>query len=172
MFFNEKGQTFQFDGKTFTVGGTVLQLHKERPVPLGTVLSINAEDTAHPMAQCGYEDRDPKCLPLEQLVSVSSTVPEEAGRQYALYYNFDCSEGQQVDVLGISSDKSVLIRLMLDVERDESETSMMVCAGADPEKDTLHFYYQCKEKTVDPFYLEYVIKPVPVYPGCKGGIGV
>lgn len=169
MIFDVKGQTYQFGGKTFVVGGSVLELRNEFPGPLGTILSINAEDEAHPAAQCGYEDWDPECLPLERLVPVSSAVPENAGRQYALHFYFDGSDGQKVDVLGVSSDKSVLVRLMLDdVKNDESISAVMTYSEEDTEEDALYFDYESGEDVTDPFYLGYVIKPVLIYPDYGG----
>lgn len=163
MIFDQKGQTYRFGDKIFTVGGTVMELCKEYPGPLGTILEIHAENDAAPTAQCGYEDYDPENRLLEKLEPISPAVPPETERQYALYFYFDGSDGQRADVLGVSNDRSVLVRKMLDdAKNDESISAVLVSAWENPEEKTLRFFYESTDDA-DDFYLEYVIKPVPIY---------
>lgn len=172
MIYNPKGQTDQFGGKVFTVGGTVLRLWQDNITPSGTVLTLYEDEKGVPAAVCGFEDSTPKSLPLEQLVPVSPLVPDEKGRQYVLYYLFDGSDGQWADVLGISSDIGVLVQKMLeDVRQDRSISAVLTFEGEDPENGIISFTYESGEDS-DPFYLNYMIKQAPVYPKCDGEAGI
>lgn len=170
MILDVTGQTYQFEGKVFAVGGAVLELTHGIPRPLGTILEIRVEDGEDPVAQCGYEDFGPECCPLAKLEPVSPVTPPETERQYALFFYFDGSDGQQVDVLGVSSDRGVLIRKMLDdVEGDPFISAILVSQWENSEEKTLNFTYESADER-DPFCLDYVIKPVPVYPRYEGGM--
>lgn len=165
MILNETGQTYRFGEKTFTIGGTVIDIRYDTPTLLGTVLALRVEEGAVLTAQYDFEDDGTQCVPLEALVPACSSVPEETGRLYALSYLFDGSSGERADVLAVSSDRSVLVRKMLeDVETDPSISVVLTSAGENKEADTLGFNYESADEFDDSLYLSYTIQPVPVYP--------
>lgn len=163
MILDEAGQTYQLGDRVFAVGGTVLELTRGVPGLMGTILEIRITDGAVPMAQCDYGDFGTECCPLAKLEPVSPVVPAETCQKYALYFCFDGSDGRQVDVLGVSSDRGVLIRKMLDdVEGDPSISAVIASEYENSEEKTLSFSYESMDGH-DEFYLDYVIKPVPIY---------
>jgi len=114
MILGKEGQTFSSDGRVFAVGGTAWCPRERNGELFCTIRAIRAEDNETPTAQCDFEEDGTKCLPLNALEPVSPSVPEETGKLYVLYYIYDGSCNANHSALGISSDKSVLIRKMLD----------------------------------------------------------
>ena len=163
MIFDKAGQTFSAGGKVFTVGGTAWCPRERNGELFCTIRAIRAEDNETPTAQCDFGEDGTKCLPLDVLEPVSPSVPEETGKLYVLYYIYDGSCDANNSALGISSDKSILIRKMLDdLDGDSSLRVRPVYATSYADGDMLHFSF---EEVDGDGYLGYTIMPAPVYPG-------
>ena len=163
MILGKEGQTFSSDGRVFAVGGTAWCPRERNGEPFCTIRAIRAEDNETPTAQCDFEEDGTKCLPLNALEPVSPSVPEETGKLYVLYYIYDGSCDANNSALGISSDKSILIRKMLDdLDGDSSLRVRPVYATSYADGDMLHFSF---EEVDGDGYLGYTIMPAPVYPG-------
>ena len=166
MILGKEGQTFSSDGRVFAVGGTAWCPRERNGELFCTIRAIRAEDNETPTAQCDFEEDGTKCLPLEALEPVSPSVPEETGKLYVLYYIYDGSCDANNSALGISSDKSILIRKMLDdLEGDPSLKVKLICAAPYTDGDILRFSF---EEMNGDGYLDYTIMPVSVYPGSVG----
>ncbi len=166
MVFDKAGQTFLAGGKVFAVGGTAWCSREYNGELFCTILAIRSEDNEAPTAQCDFGEEGTKCLPLDVLEPVSPSVPDETGKLYVLYYIYDGSCDRNNSALGISSDKSVLIRKMLDdVGATSSFKVTPTYTTSYAEGDLICFSF---EEVDSDGYLGYTIMPVPVYPGGAG----
>lgn len=166
MIFDNAGQIYSAGGKVFAVGGTVWCPREHNGELFCTIRAIRLEDNEPPTAQCDFGEDGTKCLPLDVLVPVNQSVPTEAGKLYVLYYIYDGSCNTNNGALGVSSDKSVLIRKMLDdLDSDSSIKVRPVCATSYADEDMLCFSF---EEVDSDGYLGYTIMPAPIYPGGVG----
>lgn len=163
MIFDNAGQIYSAGGKVFAVGGTAWCPREHNGELFCTIRAIRSEDNEPPTAQCDFGEDGTKCLPLDVLVPVSQSVPTEAGKLYVLYYIYDGSYDTNDRALGISSDKSVLIRKMLDdVGDDPSFKAQPIHAASYADGDMLCFNF---EEVGGDGCLGYTIMSVPIYPG-------
>jgi hypothetical protein len=163
MIFDKDGQTFSSGGRVFSIGGTAWCPRERNGELFCTIRAIRSEDNESPTAQCDFGEDGTKCLPLDVLEPVSQSVPTEAGKLYVLYYIYDGSCNANNGALGVSSDKSVLIRKMLDdLDSDSSIKVRPVYATSYADGDMLCFSF---EEVDSDGYLGYTIMPVPIYPG-------
>lgn len=166
MIFDKAGQTYSAGGKVFAVGGTAWCPWERNGELFCTIRAIRAEDNEAPAAQCDFGEDGTKCLPLDVLEPVSPSVPEEAEKLYVLYYIYDGACDTNNSALGISSDKSVLIRKMLDdLDGDSSLKVRLIYAVSYADGDILCFNF---EEVNGDGYLGYTIMPAPAYPGGAG----
>ena len=166
MILGKEGQTFSSDGRVFAVGGTAWCPRERNGELFCTIRAIRAEDNETPTAQCDFGEDGTKCLPLDALEPVSPSVPEETGKLYVLYYIYDGSCDTNSGALGVSRDKSVLIRKMLDdVEGNSSFKAAPIYGASYADGDMLCFSY---EEADGDGRLGYTIMPVPVYPKGEG----
>lgn len=168
MTYEKPGQTLQLGAKTFTVGGLAWRLTEESRIRLVTVQAIVTDDPACYMAACDFGNAVRELLPVDSLEPIPVSVPKGAARLYALYYHFDGDDGQWAKTLGVSSDKNLLIRLMLEDIAADPE-AVLTCADFIKEKDLLRFEFEDPGKE-GAFYCRYHIEPEPVYTGTKGGV--
>lgn len=164
MILKTSGQTFQYGQKTFTVGGIVSNFEKPEYEMHGIIQEINTDKTPYPTALCDFGDGGILDCPLRDLEPVALGVPFENGQSYVLYYICDGEDGQRSKVLGVSTDKGILLRLMLEDVKDNTQVSLTTVFSKD---NWIIFRYENAE-LADMLYLDYFIAPVTVYSKMEG----
>lgn len=139
MILSQEGQTFRYGNKVFTVGGMVWRGLESGHGELGEVQEIHLRSPSNPTACCKFEGQNVNRLDLNTLEPVSQGVPMEATQGYVLSYSYRCGSGEVSDVLGISTDKSALLRLMLD---HMTPGLPPLSAYSDAATDSLYFTFE------------------------------
>ncbi|MCI9263260.1 MAG: hypothetical protein HFF06_01660 [Oscillospiraceae bacterium] len=165
MVLEKAGQSVSLNGKLYTVGEMVWAANKLRDGKFGVIHKIRINSHGRLIALCEFAETDITEIHLAALEPISQAVPTKIGQQYTLSYYYDGSGGMLKNVLGISPDKSVLLRLMLEDMKETPDvplTASFYCV----KEDVLRFVFENDEPN-DPTYVEYTIMPTPVYPKSK-----
>jgi len=173
MVLEDLGQSFRHGAKLFTVGG--IALNKESNCgQCGIIEKICTEKMPCPTAICQFSSRSVLERPLDQLEPMNLEMPRENGQLYVLYHT--CGNkvgGDEIGVLtqimGVSSDRSVLLQLML--EGIKKSVHYKLSFARFNEKDDLICFY-CEEDEKDGLFLSYIIMLVPSYSKAEGGAAV
>lgn len=168
MILKKSGQTFQYGQKTFAVGGIVSTFAEPEYEMYGIIQEINTDKASHPTALCNFGGDDILDRPLRDLEPVALGVPFKNGQSYVLYYICDGEDGQRSKVLGVSADKGVLLRLMLEDVKDDTQVSLATAFSKD---NWIIFRYENAE-LADMLYLDYFIAPVTIYSKMEGDAAV
>lgn len=166
MVLSQEGQTYRYRDKVFTVGGMVWSHSAAHYGKFGAVKEIIKMNPHSSMANCEFEGARKECLELRELEPVSQTIPKKIESQYILYYYYNGNGGTLTKALGVSTDKSVLLHLMLEDMKETPDVSLTDFVRNTTE-DVLRFVFE-NDAPNDPTYVEYTIAPTPVYPESKG----
>lgn len=162
-----EGQSVTFNGKPYIVGGMVWDVSQHRNGKFCIVRKIRINGQGKLAALCEFEGAGTKELELAALEPVSQTMQKEAAQQYTLFYYYNGSGGTITKVLGISSDKGVLLRLMLE---DLAETPDLPLTSSQVRIADGSFCFEFEDDDFsDPTYVEYTISPTSVYSAVKKG---
>ena len=102
----------------------------------------------------------------EMLEPVAESLPASKAKLYALTYVYESDMDNNFGALGISSDRSILIRKMLD-DVDELHTPVVLShSGETPHGDIYSF--EAAKVEEDTLNLDYNIFEVPVYSAAEG----
>lgn len=167
MILTQEGQAYRYGDKVFTIGGMVWSHLTAHYGKFGTVKEITEMGPHSFMACCEFEGAGKEHLDLRDLEPVSKIVPKEIERQYVLFYYYNGSGGMLTKVLGISVDKSVLLRLMLEDMKETPDVPLTAFAR-NTKEDFLRFEFE-RDDPSDLTYVEYTIIPASIYSKAKEG---
>lgn len=102
----------------------------------------------------------------DMLEPVATVLPKESERLYGLCVFSDGESGTEAGTLGISTDISVLLRLM---SEDVGNHIPLTLTTSTVESEYMSFVYESTNLWDDELYIGYTISPVSVYPAEKGG---
>jgi len=173
MVLEDLGQSFWHGAKMFTVGGIALN-KKSDCGQCGIIEKICTDKTPCPTAICQFGSRSVLELPLDQLEPMNPEMPHENGQMYVLYHTCSDEIGVLTQIMGISSDKSALLLLMLEDMREKKRKDSqfeLTSAHINENDDLICFYYE-QEDLWNAIYLSYIIVPAPVYSKAEGGAAV
>jgi len=193
------GETFSFGGKKFTIGGEVWANGNSVYARLfGSVTDIRdgadrETDNETPEIYCAFEvpesdsetleDRFPKLygvqkaldgIPLDSVVMapdmlepVTAELPESCQQQYVLCVFSDSDA--VADILGISANLGLLLRLML---ADAEKRTGLMLTFTTVTAEYMSFTYEMEDRWCDDPEIIYTITPAPVYHATEGGATV
>ena len=102
----------------------------------------------------------------EMLEPVAETLPTASGKLYVLTFRKDSDEDCAAGPLGVSEDRSVLTRKMLD-NADDYGIAVVLSHSEETEQGGRYVFEAAKVES-DDLNLEYMIFEVPAYPAAKG----
>lgn len=102
----------------------------------------------------------------ETLEAVAETLPDAVDKLYALSRFKDNDSICGTVVLGVSTDRSVLIRMMLD-DADSCDIPVVLTNGAVTQTGT-HYMFESNEMAEAYIFIDYAVCEAPVYLSAKG----
>lgn len=168
MILSQEGQTYRYGSKVFTVGGMVWSGLENGHGEFGVVQEIHIHSLHASTAYCKFEGHSAAHLGLDVLESVSQLDPEEVTRGYMLSYCYRCGSGEDTEVLSVSTDKSVLLRLMLEHIKDMPYVHL---ASSLVRNEGNYLQFEFKDDDADePTYVKYTISPIHIYSNAKEAV--
>lgn len=167
MILSQEGQTYRYGDKVFTIGGMVWSGLKNGHGEFGIVQEIHMRNPYNSTAYCEFGGQNTAQLDLNVLEPVSQIDPEEVTRGYMLSYCYRCGSGEDTEVLSVSTDKSILLRLMLEHMKSMPYAHLASSLDQD-EGDFLQFGF--KDDADEPTYAEYTIAPIYIYSNAKEAV--
>lgn len=102
----------------------------------------------------------------EMLEPIAEKLPDAADKLYVLSLCNDGEEGNCDVVLGVSTDRSILMRMMLDDADDRGIE--VIFSDSEETKTEVHYTFEIDNDWPPYLYLEYIISEAPAYLGAKG----
>lgn len=168
MILSQEGQTYHYGDKVFTIGGMVWSGLKNGHGEFGVVQEIHMRGPYSSTAYCEFEGHNATHLGLNVLEPVSQIDPEEVTRGYMLSYCHRCGSGEDTEVLSVSTDKSILLRLMLEHIKDMPDVHLASSLER-VEGDFLQFEFK-DDDADEPTCVEYTIAPIHIYSNAKEAV--